>query len=236
VPSKLLESLEQLVVRQLLDYPSSANLLPSLQSCFRPGHSTETATLHVLSEISWLSIVVVAALSLLDLSAAFDTVNHDILLQRLQTSFTILLSAPQWFRSYLLGRTQYVDRGATNSIVIFSRSVAFHRNRFWFGPILFILYTTQPTILHLRQDSDYYRICTPTTSRYSAPARRPTSMSFCQTSNECDSVVASWMHSNRLWTTIRPYSRRQQHLPAGGSTVVSLRKTFNMYSNDSMTN
>jgi len=59
-----------------------------------------------------------AALTLLDLSAAFDTVDHDILIERLQASFGIDGSALQWFQSYLLGRTQYVRRGATCSLVV----------------------------------------------------------------------------------------------------------------------
>jgi hypothetical protein len=84
VVSKLLE---RLVVRQLMDYLRSNDVLPSCQSAYRPFHSTETAVLRVLSDIlkavdSWD----VAALVLLDLSAAFDTVDHDILLRRLKTS------------------------------------------------------------------------------------------------------------------------------------------------------
>jgi len=82
--------LERLIVQQLMDYLTSVNLLPQLQSGFRPCHSTETAVLKVLSDI--LQAVDqgdVAVLVLLDLSAAFDTVNHDILLQRLSVTYGI---------------------------------------------------------------------------------------------------------------------------------------------------
>jgi len=77
---------------------TSANLLPSLQSGYRPAHSTETAILHVISEL----LVAVdygdfATLTLLDLSAAFDTVDHDILIERLQTNFGIDACALKWF-------------------------------------------------------------------------------------------------------------------------------------------
>jgi len=68
-------------IRQLLACLSSADLHPPLQSGFRPGYSTETAVLRVLSDIL-LSVDLddFAAVVLLDLSAAFDTVDYDILL------------------------------------------------------------------------------------------------------------------------------------------------------------
>jgi len=73
-----------------LDYLTSVDLLPTLQSGFRAGHSTETAILRVLSDIILaVDRGDVAALVLLDLSAAFDTVDHDILLQRLRVTFGI---------------------------------------------------------------------------------------------------------------------------------------------------
>lgn len=97
IQSKLLE---RLIARQLRDYLISADLLPSLQSGFRPGHSTETAVLRELSDI--LQAVDhgdLAALVLLDLSTAFDTVvDHVILLQRLQVTFGIHDTVHQWFR------------------------------------------------------------------------------------------------------------------------------------------
>jgi len=107
VLSKLLE---RLVLRQLIDYLQSADLLPVNQTGFRPGHSTETAVLRVLSHILLaVNRGEVAALILLDLSAAFDTVDYEILLQRLQFTYGIIDVAYRWFRSYLLGRTDYIS-------------------------------------------------------------------------------------------------------------------------------
>jgi len=90
--------------------------MPLLQSGFRPGHSTETAALRVLSDI--LEAVDdgdVAALVLLDLSAAFDTVDHAILCRRLQVSYGLGGPVLEWFQSYLHGRSQYVRRGIFTS-------------------------------------------------------------------------------------------------------------------------
>jgi len=111
--------LERLVTHQLHHYLATASLLPTVQSGFRPCYSTETAVLSVLSDI----LLAVdrgdfAALVLLDLSAAFDTVDHDILLQRLQTSFGIDGVALKWCQSYLTGRTQHVRRGTDRSATV----------------------------------------------------------------------------------------------------------------------
>ena len=83
--------LERIVFRQLYSYQSAADLLPRLQSAYRTLHSTEVVVLKVLTDILYavdddgdLSV-----LALLDLSAAFDTVDHDILLTRLKVSFGI---------------------------------------------------------------------------------------------------------------------------------------------------
>ena len=54
-----------------------------------------------------------AALALLDLSAAFNTVDHDTLIRRLHLSYGLLGLALNWFRSYLHGRVQHVRFAAT---------------------------------------------------------------------------------------------------------------------------
>ena len=68
---------ERLVASRLLTYLASNSLLPSLQSAFRVNYSTETAVHRVLNDIlQVLDRGDLAALVLIDLSAAFDTVDH----------------------------------------------------------------------------------------------------------------------------------------------------------------
>ena len=80
VVSKLLE---RIVARRLLSYLTSAGQMLLLQSAYRVNHSTETAVLRVLADILLaLDRGDFAALVMLNLSTAFDTVNHTTLLRR----------------------------------------------------------------------------------------------------------------------------------------------------------
>ena len=73
--------IEKLVAAQMLTYLDSNNLLPSCQSGFRKGHSTESLLLHLLSDIyGAMDKTQLTLLALFDDSAAFDSVDHDILL------------------------------------------------------------------------------------------------------------------------------------------------------------
>jgi len=79
-------------------------------------HSTETALLRVFNDIllstdSWDCVV----LLLIDLTAAFDTVDHDILISRLEQWVGIEGKALEWFRSYLKDRTFSVSLGDSES-------------------------------------------------------------------------------------------------------------------------
>ena len=78
------------VCRQLTAFLDRHRLLPDLQSAYRRQHSTETAILKVVSDILQAADSgKVTLLGLLDLSAASDTVDHAILLDRLDVSFGI---------------------------------------------------------------------------------------------------------------------------------------------------
>ena len=98
--SVLSRLLERLVAHQLLDYLTAAKL----QSAYRANHSPETAVLKVLADIlRAVDSGDLAVLTLLDLSAAFDTVDHAILLRRLQQSYGLQGNMLSWFTSYLWG-------------------------------------------------------------------------------------------------------------------------------------
>jgi len=112
--SVLSKLLELLVSQQLVAYLKDNDLLPDRQSAYRAYHSTETAVLRVLSDILLaLDSGDIAVLTLLDLSAAFDSVDHATLLQRLRTSYGLGGSVLAWFASYLSNRTQCVRLPST---------------------------------------------------------------------------------------------------------------------------
>ena len=84
---------KQVVARRLNNYLVRNDLLPRHQSTYRKKHSTETAMLRIWSDmLSAADNRQVTLLDLLDLSAAFDCVDHDLLLQRLQVSFGLIRS------------------------------------------------------------------------------------------------------------------------------------------------
>jgi hypothetical protein len=192
VMSKLLE---RLVARQLIDYLTRSQLLPDLKSAYRARHSTETALLKVLSDLlRAVDSGDLALLTLLDMSAAFDTVDHDTLLRRLGASYGLSGSVIDWFQSYFADRFQYVRCGLTCSA--HSRLSCGVPQGSVLIPILFLPYTVelQPLIeshnLHLHMfadDTQIYGFCHP-----GATTELQSRVSVCIDD------VAHWMRSNRL--------------------------------------
>ena len=87
-------------------------MMEAHQSAYHSSHSTETALLKVKTDIiQALDNQEVACLILLDLSAAFDTIDHDILLNRLKSRFAVTGVVLKWLESYLKDRSQAVEIG-----------------------------------------------------------------------------------------------------------------------------
>ena len=101
--------LERVVHNQMTRYLAANNLLPKFQSAYRKSHSTETALMKVLADLTnAIDDGQLALVAFLDLSAAFDTVDHQVLLHRMFTSYEVSSSVHRWFSSYLTDRTQFV--------------------------------------------------------------------------------------------------------------------------------
>uniref|UniRef100_A0A3P9KTU5 Reverse transcriptase domain-containing protein n=1 Tax=Oryzias latipes TaxID=8090 RepID=A0A3P9KTU5_ORYLA len=98
--------LEKVVAKQLTTALDSHGILDPFQSGFRRAHSTETALLKVTNDILMQSDAgKCSVLLLLDLTAAFDTIDYFVLLDRLKNWVGVSGSALNWFSSYLTGRS-----------------------------------------------------------------------------------------------------------------------------------
>ena len=132
--------LEKVVFQQILAHIDFNSLHAVFQSAYKKYHSTETALLKVYTDLlDGIDSGKICYLNLLDLSAAFDTIDHDILIDRLHTSFGISGIVLKWIRSYLTDRTycvkvgQYTSDSDTSRFGVPQGSVL--------GPFLFTLYT-----------------------------------------------------------------------------------------------
>ena len=142
--SFLSKLIERVVIKQLNAHleSDSESLLVPVQSAYRPYHSTETALLKVVNDLL-LSVdekdtgVVMA---FLDQSAAFDLVDHNILIDRLAVRFGIRGHSLAWFQSYLSSRRQSISvSGITSSPVYLLSGVP---QGSVLGPVLYNLYTS----------------------------------------------------------------------------------------------
>ena len=132
--------LERIAHNRLLSHLSQFSSFPIHQSAYRKHHSVETALLKIQNDLLLaIDRKQISALVLLDMSAAFDTVDHQILLSRLSLNFGIRDSALNFLTSYLLNRTQAVVVDSTTSASTFCSSGVPQGSVL--GPLLFSLYT-----------------------------------------------------------------------------------------------
>jgi len=186
---------ERIVLSRINDYLTSNSLLNPHQSGFTKRHSTETLLTSLYNKlVSAISHQQVSCLCLLDISAAFDTIDHNILLQRLSTWFGFTDTALLWIRSYLSSRSFSVKLSQSSSkscpltCGVPQGSVL--------GPLLFVLYTTPLSSLIKSSSVDHHL--------YADDTQLFISFSPLNFSHSIDhllhvvSQISSWMTSNLL--------------------------------------
>ena len=187
--------LEKIVLSQLSSHLTSNKLLNPLQSAYRPGHSTETALVKIVNDLLLaLDKGKVSILTLLDLSAAFDTIDHGLLLSRLEFVFGVSDSALNWFSSYLSNRTQTVSiSNSTSDPALLRYGVP---QGSVLGPVLFVLYTSPLADIMTSHSVLHHSYADDTQAQKSADPKSFDSLMHSM--QECILDVKSWMTFNKL--------------------------------------
>ena len=228
---------EKVVASRLKCHLTENDLLDTYQSAYRSKHSTETALIKVQNDIIMaLDNKKAVALVLLDLSAAFDTIDHLVLINRLKNCLGVTDQALSWFKSYLSNRTSSV-------MVSGERSTAQPLNigvpqGSVLGPILFTCYTI-PLGQVIAKHGLQRHLYADDTQMYIS-FDQPTDMdATLDTLENCLEDVRTWMHQNFLKlndekTEFMILSKKQCSMDSpvtikmGQSTVRSVDKVKNL--------
>ncbi|XP_076854565.1 uncharacterized protein LOC143509593 [Brachyhypopomus gauderio] len=189
------------------------------QSGFKPAHSTETALIAVTEKLhaaraNGLSSVLI----LLDLSAAFDTVNHEILLSIL-SGLGITGNAWTWFASYLEGRSYQVTWGGSTSTPC-KLSTGVPQGSV-LGPLLFSLYTRSLGESISAHGFSYHCYADDTQLFFSFP---PSDTQVSARISACLKDIASWMAAHHL--KLNPSKTEMLYIPARASPHRDLSISF----------
>lgn len=140
--------LERLVFNRVQNFLSKHEVLSNCQYGFRPGHSTETALADALDKLNKAIANRQTSIGIfLDLSKAFDTVDHSILLTKLSHYGMRGLSL-NWFKSYLTNRKQYTHFKSAESDLATVRCGVPQGTIL--GPLLFVIYVNDITAVSQR--------------------------------------------------------------------------------------
>lgn len=207
--------LEKAAMKQISRHIESNNLLPSYQSAYRKFHSVETAMMKMYSDLldtadkRYVSIVV-----MIDLSAAFDTIDVPILLKILHADFLIQGIPLKWIELYLTNRTVKVviERSASDTeplrFGVPQGSCA--------GPVLFTLYIAALNKVVQKYPADLYGYADDHKVAFKFRAGETESEAVViQQVSDCLNDIVLWMNRfklkmNNSKTEIIVYGTRQQ--------------------------
>ncbi|CAB3979672.1 Hypothetical predicted protein [Paramuricea clavata] len=186
---------EKSVSGQLNNYLVENDLHEQYQSAYKAFHSTETALVKITNDILLsLDRGEHVFLLLLDLSAAFDTVSHSLLLSRMEKRFGISGIVLKWFESYLSNRSQFVNINGTRSathdvnIGVPQGSVL--------GPLLYLIYTSPLAEIINRYNLKYHLFADDTQIYISFNTTDVATSK--QRVEDCVAEICHWMNSNEL--------------------------------------
>ena len=186
---------EKVVASRFMRHIADNNLLPDRQSAYRRFHSTETAIAAVHNDlVRAADSDRVTALILLDLSSAFDTVDHSIMLTVLSQRFGIDGQALEWFRSYLADRTQsVVVNGSPSETTQVDCSVP---QGSVLGPLKFISYTEDVTLIFDRHGVRHH-LFADDKQAYTDASLSGVDDARCRL-HDCTADLVGWCASRRL--------------------------------------
>ena len=193
--STISKILERVVLKRLSSHVSVLRNFNLFQSAYRSHHSTETALLYITDSLRNICATGSAAVLVsLDISAAFDTINHPNMLHILEVYFHISGIALSWFQSYLSERKQFVKISCSSSTPVSLRFGVPQGSVL--GPILFSLYTSPISEIIQKHDVLYHQFADDITlftgASYLDPHPSLTKIS------ECITELNLWFSNNHL--------------------------------------
>ena len=190
--------IEKCAAKQFVEHLTSHQLMDPLQSAYRAFHSTETALIKVQTGIMTdIDSKHVVLQTLLDLSAAFDTVDHDILINRLENRFALDGTVLQWFASYLRGWKSQVNVAGHLSDPLISEFGVPQGSVM--GPLLFTAYIRPIGDIAIKYGVKYHIYADDTQLYISFNPRIPGDLERALTSlTNCIIDIKTWMSSNYL--------------------------------------
>jgi hypothetical protein len=230
--------IEKIACSRLTEHMDINNLANPYQSAYRALHSTESALIKVKNDIMFsLDANRAVLLVLLDLSAAFDTIDHNILITRLSERICVKGNALQWFRSYLADwSTQVEIAGELSDPTVMQFGLP---QGSVVGPIGYSIYTLPVGDIAISHDIDHHVYADDTQLYVSFDPKVPGELDRAMTRlQNCILDIKKWMTINKLKLNdskteffIAASPHNQKHIPLNvslsvGNDIIKPSKTI----------